>query len=261
MNSEDQKIVEVENEPVSRLLEAMKRVEAPGDFDFRVKARIAQGRPVEKSASLLPSWVRVAFPLVLLLFVGAFFGFRTLYFSEPKVLNDVAALGTQQSSIEPANQVSMMTELQVNKTTLPQVSDKSVDLNPKLYNSSSGKFVARTGSSNRNSGGGSFVDMGRSISKARSMVKPKGFDKPAGIAAKDIFSPIGIDASYSASSWKVNVVRPNTIAERSGLKAGDVVESINGQSLTEKTSFPSPFSGKSIGVRRDGKIVQIELKP
>ena len=78
MRNEDQKSMEFENERVSNLLGSLTRVEAPGDFDFHVRSRIAKGRPVDRKAVLLPGWVRFAVPLVLLLFVGGYFGFRAI---------------------------------------------------------------------------------------------------------------------------------------------------------------------------------------
>ncbi len=37
-----------ENDEIHRLLGTLKRVEAPKDFDFHVRARIAKSRPVEE---------------------------------------------------------------------------------------------------------------------------------------------------------------------------------------------------------------------
>lgn len=267
MNNDDQKIVEIETARVSRLLAELPRVNAPGDFDFRVKARIARGRPVDGNASLLAGWVRFVVPLVLLLCVGAFFGFRSLYVSpEPNVLSDIAS---QQASIEPEYSTSTGVEPPANKVLTAQVDEKSPDTNIRSNAALPQKLIARTGSSNRNSGGGSYVESSgvlkifhpKGLNANRLTPKLKDLGRSAGIAAKDILSQIGVDAGYSGTSWRVGSVKEKSIAERSGLKAGDVVEAINGQGLTEKTSFPSPFSGKSLSVRREGKSVQIELKP
>src|SRR5258706_1687753 len=77
MGNEEQKIYK--DESVSKLLGALKRIETPNDFDFRVKARIADGKPVERSASWLPASIRYTLPLVLLLLVGGYFAFNALY--------------------------------------------------------------------------------------------------------------------------------------------------------------------------------------
>jgi len=64
MGNEEQKFNE--DESVSKLLGGLKRVDAPNDFDFRVRARIAEGKPEDTTVSWRLA-VRYAVPLVLLL--------------------------------------------------------------------------------------------------------------------------------------------------------------------------------------------------
>ena len=87
----------VENDPVSQLLGSLKRVEAPGDFDFRVKARIAAGRPVDRNKSWLPAVARFAVPLGLLLLIGGFFGYNALY--SPKNIAVVPVVEKQPADV------------------------------------------------------------------------------------------------------------------------------------------------------------------
>src|SRR5580765_4061428 len=82
-----------ENEPVSKLLGGLKRVEAPNNFDFRVKARIADGKPADRATSWLPATIRYAMPLALLLVVGGYFAFNA-YYSKKNVDVHVAETGT-----------------------------------------------------------------------------------------------------------------------------------------------------------------------
>ena len=74
MSNEEQKNFDLENDPVRSLLGGLKRVEAPGDFDFRVKARIASGRPAGRPSSWLPALAKLSVPLAVLLLIGGFFG-------------------------------------------------------------------------------------------------------------------------------------------------------------------------------------------
>ena len=69
-----------------------------------------------------------------------------------------------------------------------------------------------------------------------------------------------VNGTFGASGWKVESVSPDTLAGRSGVKAGDVIEAINDQVLTEKMSFKGKFNGKTLRVRRDGATMQIVLK-
>lgn len=257
MKNEGQKMIETENEPVRQLLGSLNRVEAPGDFDFRVKARIAQGRPVDRNTSLIPAWARFAMPVVLLLLLGGYFGFSTLYSPQ----SDVQPIAGSQLPIAPVSEVATkpvepIEQAPASTTIAKQTAPKVEELNNIPKTVTAEKLVAKTASSNKNRGGGS-VDFSSGISRTRDFRKPNS----VGVSAREILSQMGVDASYSSSSWKVGVVKQNSVAERSGLKTGDVVEAINDQDLTDKSSFASPFKGTSVRVRRDGKTTQIELKP
>ncbi|MBK8464840.1 MAG: hypothetical protein IPL32_03335 [Chloracidobacterium sp.] len=259
MKNEDHKIMEIENDPVRRLLGSMKRVEAPGDFDFHVKARIANGSPVDKSASLLPTWVRYAVPLVLLLFVGGYFGFRAI--NSPNVATSQPIAAVPVSNIEPpAQATTQVVEPPANMILATQRDEKLPESNTRSKITLPEKLIASTGSAKKNSGDGSF-EVTRRISQPIDIRKPKDVVILRSISTKELLMQLGVDAAYSDSSWKVGDVKQNSKAQRSGLKIGDVVEAVNNQILTEKNSFGSPFSSKSIRVRRDGKSVQIELQP
>ncbi len=269
MRKEEQNFVEIEDDAVGQLLGGLKRVEAPGDFDFHVKARIAKGRPAARNASLIPSWLRVAVPLVLILFVGGYFGFRLIY-SPAANTEPVARVDTvRQPDIAPVIEMPVQTEIvtaSTNKELTAQIGMKPTNASEKTAVVMPEKLVSKTGSTNQNRGGG-FRD--ESVGPG-TVLRPKGIDShrilpkqivgSSGLAAQDMLTQLGINATYSEASWKIGVVTQNSIAERSGLKAGDVIEAINDQNLSEKTTLAMPFSGKNIRVRRDGKIMQIDLK-
>ncbi|MEO6654475.1 MAG: PDZ domain-containing protein, partial [Pyrinomonadaceae bacterium] len=88
---------------------------------------------------------------------------------------------------------------------------------------------------------------------------PKGFDRDVQIPAKDILTLIGVNAEFAGAEWKAGSVVRDSIAERSGIKKGDVIDAVNDQSLTEKTLFGNRFNIKILRVRRDGKSVLISL--
>jgi len=67
---------EFDNEPIANLLRDLKRVEAPKDFDFKVKARIAKG--VTPTRTGVPLWVKAATPVGLLVAIGGYLGMTSL---------------------------------------------------------------------------------------------------------------------------------------------------------------------------------------
>src|SRR5437762_10762000 len=79
MDNRQEQFESIEDEKIHQMLGGLKRVDAPKDFDFRVKAGIAAGRPSSTSGFRIPTAVRLAVPLVLLLLVGAYFGLNALY--------------------------------------------------------------------------------------------------------------------------------------------------------------------------------------
>ena len=79
MRNADDKIQDSDEAQISGLLASLKRVEAPGDFGFRVRARIASAKPASGRGSWLPASVAVAAPLGLVLAVGGYFTLTTVY--------------------------------------------------------------------------------------------------------------------------------------------------------------------------------------
>ncbi len=269
MGNENPKIQDSEFEPVSRLLGELKRVEAPNDFDFRVRARIAEGKPAERSATWLPTSVRFAVPLALLLVVGFYFTFNGVYSPtnvEIPVVADVEPTGVVPlTDSRPDEVVSPSNELAADKVDArpPESGNALISKEPQRKSTSPAANSVRPG-------GGSLdaaLTKGRQIyprglnPNGRIIVKPKEFDQNALVPARELFSLIGIEAIYSNSSWTIGGVRQDSVAERSGAKAGDAIEAVNDQALSEKTVFASGFTGKSLRIRRDGSSMTIELKP
>lgn len=267
MENVDHKIHD--DEPVSGLLSGLKRVEAPNDFDFRVKARIADSNPTKKAASWLPASVRYAVPLGLLLMVGGYFAFNTIY---PPNNIDVPVV----AEVQPAN-IAPINDTPSNDVVLPSnllASENPVVKPPELENSvipkDAEKRLPSSDPKTTSPGGGSFDE---AIRKSRQIlprgfdpnpktpVNAKDFDRNFQIPAKDVLAFIGIQAAFTGAGWKAGSVAPGSIAERSGVKAGDLIEAVNDQALAEKTSFGNKFTGKSLRVRRDGQSIKIELKP
>jgi hypothetical protein len=228
-----------ENDGVSRLLGSLNRVDAPGDFDFRVRARVAAGRP-SVPAAWLPISARVAAVVALLLVVAGYFGLRS--FRSPAV--NEASLATVTVSEQPiagrqaetANReivVVPVTQPSDNIASAPRIADAT---KPKVPDTAKTKVPA-------DKTGGSFVEAQR-IANVMSLRRANAEHKQA--ATKKVLADIGVDANYSGSTWTVGEVKQNSSAERSGLKTGDVIESVK---------------NKAVRVRRDGKVVQVELKP
>ncbi|MEO7539851.1 MAG: PDZ domain-containing protein [Pyrinomonadaceae bacterium] len=259
-----------DNDPVSRLLAGLPKVGAPGDFEFRVKAGIASRRETGVRSSWSPVTAAVAVPMMLAILVGGYFGLSSLY--SPTVdsgssFAEVQAEEVRQPIAVPSQEIyaRMVDQKPVNPEQA-QVKPAETGISPQIANTE--KRVTTPTRPEKLSGGGSF-DVASSESRR---ILPRGFDaaqSPAAdpkavntntkISPQTIFSLMGIKASYTVSGWIVQSVAANNMADRSGIKVGDVIEAVNGQSVTENTMFGNNFLGKSVRVRRGGKIVQISL--
>jgi len=221
-----------ENDEVGRLLGSLKRVDAPGDFDFRVRAHIAAGQPATKG-TWLPITARVTAVASIMLAAG-YFGFRSFYSPPPtpqQASSVPAPIVRQTAAVQP--QTPQVAESVPSNNARPrdEIALRSPNADEKVVGSARQSKGPKV-----NKKGGSF-DVSLGISSPRAPRK----------SARDSLSEIGIGANASGSDWAVSEVKQNSAAERSGLKVGDII--VGGK------------VGKTVRVRRDGKIVQIELKP
>lgn len=256
-----------DDEKMGRLLNGMKRVDAPNDFDFRVKARIAAGRPAARPAFGLAAAARFAIPLILLVLVGAYFGFNAFYTDR---YLDVPAVAETAPTITPASIPSPSNDVVV--TSLNEtVGDRAAVKKPNEINNTTGSTpVKKTPNVDlpANRPGGGSVDMAslppRSFSQrgldqnVKLPANANGSEHDAQIPVKEVLSLIGVRGAFSSSGLKVTSA--DGIAGRSGVKSADVIEAINGQAVTGKALFGSKFSGKSLSVLRNGERIQILLK-
>lgn len=234
---------------IGKLLTSLPRVDAPGDFDFRVRARIAAGRPARGRVSWLPASVRIAIPLVLVLAVG-YVAFNAYYLSGG-IDGPVVVVSETQNfapvSGPPANDGTVL-------PTNVQPADLIAVKPPEMVNQDAGpwKTVSPDSKVDRPRGG-SYVG---AIRPSRNLTPP-GMDNNANLlqapkpavqpSDREVLASAGIQAVSAAGGWKVQSVTAGGSAERSGVMAGDFIRSI--------------LEGRTLTIRRDGKPMRIDLKP
>jgi hypothetical protein len=258
MESKSYEFISETDEAVAGLVGSLPRVEAPGDFDTRVRARIAAGRPATRSWT--PAFAGVAVSMALLLALGGYLGYSALYQGETP--SSVAE--TPKSEPAPIADADAGTVIPANDLVAvapqPQTGDENANRNSSKPPSSSGRTTDRTG-------GGSFDQATRETKQILPLgLSPdtQNVNSPLGdarVSTTDVFNILGIRAGYTPEGWMVESVTPNNMADRSGVKAGDVVEALNDKPLTERSTFGRTFDGKSVRVRRNGQSIKLELKP
>lgn len=244
-----------ENDPVSRLLGSLKRVEAPHDFDFRVKARIAQGRPANRTVSWIPVSVRYAVPLVLLLLIGSYVGFNSFFASDDLV-------GQTVGEVKPADSKPAVIEPIVEPVPTAETGGPTKDLlagqtgvkpeNVTGIKKKREKTVTTLDPRTERRTGGSYVEAIRPSINFTPVGNESNANPPANNSipinprptAKEFLALIGIQASSAGPGGRL--ISVSGAAARAGAQVGDVIESVN-------------IHGRSVWVRRNGRSVEIVL--
>ena len=261
---------EVENEneildrgelAVSRLVAELEPVEAPANFERRVMSQIAEGKPRQRSMFAFPALV-YALPAVVVLLLGAFFIFKM---RQPAVVQSEIADSQPASTLEQAPAQSQPT-LAPQAPTIAQN-----EANPAAPQSSSTQQTQsrQPAVTNSNAGGGSItfgqnqtrqpMPEGLDPRSHRTNVNPKEIISSTPIGIGEILMMIGMTAEFN-NEWRVTGVTTNSPAERSGVKVGDLIVTINDQQLTARTTYQGTGTFSTLTVRRDGKVIPIKLK-
>jgi membrane-associated protease RseP (regulator of RpoE activity) len=250
---------------ISSLIAELEHVEAPANFERRVKARIAEGETKTRSFFPLPA-LALAAGAVIVLLVGSivFYNLRRSDAPDNVAIQTPVAAPDQQNT-GPAQQ-TLAPQPTANPETVAQNGDEPVQKFPAQNRQSQKQLRPET---NSNIGGGS-ITLGQGQARP---VLPEGIDprsrrtnvntseiiSPNAIPVQDILEMSGISAEYK-NAWLVKAVAKNSIAERSGIKAGDAIIAINDKQLTADTTFHGSGSINSLTIHRDGQPLTLKLK-
>lgn len=258
-----QEFADASEEKVATMLGSLKRVDAPGDFDFRVRARIAQGRPAEKR-TWFPAFVRVAAPAMMLAAVGGYFGYNALYSSGNVGVPEVVSVQVEPMSDPIAEVTAQNSEAGDNNKMLVQPQENVIEDQMTFGKNTEVKSRAeivlegnRSKSSNSNKVTSFDIAQSQSNSIKIGNVENTVNSRPvAPQSVLDVFGSMGIRARYE-NGWRVSSASGR--AASAGLKAGDIIEAINGKPVGANTSFDADFAGRTLRVKRDGTTIQISL--
>jgi hypothetical protein len=220
---------------VAELLGSLKRVKAPGDFDVRVRARIAQGRPAPKR-SWAPVLVRAGVPAALVVVVGGYFAANSYYApaTAPAVAMQTAPIQVEaapaaSAPVVTAPAATSPTESSVNGQTLAQMPAKPAP-DPDPTQKKVEPAVKQTPI-------GGSIDAAVSETKVIPLANRSAANTaPKSLPLKEALATAGV----SISGMTVVSAPAGT-----GLRSGDQIVSV---------------SGTIVIARRDGKIIQGSLK-
>ncbi len=246
------------------LLTGLPRVSAPADFDVRVRARIANGKPKQKVGFRLPAAVAYGVGLGVVLVAFSLFGIVWMYSGKADGVPAVAAVDHSNQTEDPSNDV-------ISKDPPTPVSDNTIVAARTPVPSATERLPATEDKPGVRAAQTPEIRPDSARKKAR-MIYPAGIDpslkaspmtnaadrgKP--IQVKELLSFLGVGASFADGGWRIDSISANSTAGRVGLKAGDVITAINDQAINENTAFAGSFTGKSLQIRRDGQKITVDL--
>jgi hypothetical protein len=250
---EDGEILSAEDEKIRSLLGSMKRVGAPKDFDFRLKARFANAKPNSYQPQFLPV-LRYILPLSLVVVISAAVIFNSVYFADTRDGSMVAETHIPSSIKENNLPDKPAATEQINAADFPQ---PSVDIesasrnkiSTKMPNAAAPMTVARsvkkpkpeilsrvntsevTGGSRTSASTSTRVITPPGIPINQALRTSPNSVNVKSLTAKDVLLQHGIEAVFENEGWKVKSVMQNSPAARSGIKVGDSIEAFAGAAL------------------------------
>jgi hypothetical protein len=232
--------MEFDDVPVANLLRNLKRVDAPRDFDHRVRAKIAQGRPKADRGWVIPVWAKAGVTAALILGLASYIGFNSIPTGPSTTATVTEAPPSVQTlrpvAAEPATPAAPL-------ETRPEVASIQPTSTPAR------PATVRRQNPKRTAAGGGSVDFAVRIGKTVEV---------SDLPVTDVLSRAGAKVSFEGNSMKVDDATGSAV--RSGLKPGDVIESIDGKSVDAKSTLKRTAAGRNLRVRRDGKILDIVIK-
>ena len=277
-SGEETEILSEEHQKLCRMCGDLRRVGAPKNFDFHLKARIANANPNDFQHNAFLPFLRYALPLCVVLLLAGF-----VVFSGMLTNNQNATLAENASTIQTVNPV-VNSERSITENS-PTISNSNVILatsnieTPKTVSNvqlaSVTNKISISNSANKNIAvNESFGGTIESASRDSQILTPRGFppiQSPVSnqsvnigsqnsISVKSALSGIGIEAEFVNPNWEVKSVAPNTSAMRSGLKSGDLIEAADDRKFDSETISAQSLTIKTLHVLRDGKKIIVELK-
>lgn len=253
----ENEVLDEENGKVAALLSALPRADAPENFEFGVKAKIASGR----RPSGVFTFLKVAAPVSLLMLSGVF----AVYFypsGEKIVVQEPAPAGTQgfpaSSDTRQAGPVAPApSPAVIEHPPVVEVNDPNVDRERRTARRPVGNSLDQRLTR-------------QEALKAANVINPPGFQStpiagqnsnsaPApNVSVREVLDVLGVRADFVDGAWTVQSITDNSIAARSGVRPKDVVQSLDDQPLTEKSTLKS--GSQTITIRREGKQIKLDLK-
>ncbi|HVE57970.1 MAG TPA: hypothetical protein VNB22_14145 [Pyrinomonadaceae bacterium] len=269
----DTEILSADEQKIREMCCSLKKVDAPQDFDFKLKARIARTNPRDFQPRFGFAF-RYAMPALALIFVlGLLFAYNGGFWSSKD--NQIVA----ESSIgitNPALPKNTMTsnfsapddKNQTNSAILPanqespEVTEKPqvADNNPRTPKKDSRENKKDSFNGSKDFGFTPDTPKQPNFNSNSLLPNPQDNEKASPMSVKDVLSINGIKADLENGKWTVRSVTANSLGESSGVRENDIIEAIDNQPLSAETVFNKTVNGEILVITRNGVKSQIKLR-
>lgn len=265
MSTEQNNKAFAEVDEVEAALRGLKRVEAPANFDMRLKARIADRQSSRGGYRL--GFLKIAAPATLTV-AAAVSGY--VLWQQPA---DDALPGIDQVAVNlapvaassPETTSPAAVELTKGEPTGEPANTTVASRQPqRATDETTSRAVGNSDS------GGASVD--RALGGPEETIYPRGIqpsrpvdaipvmpDGSAEIAVEEVLSLLGIRATFDGGEWRAVGVDSNGAAARSGVRAGDVVLSMGTTELNRRRTMRAGANIPTIRVRRGGSVIELKI--
>jgi len=281
--SEETEILTADDKKLHQLLGGLKKVNAPKNFDFQLKARIANTKPKDLRQPFLLPFLRFALPLSVIVLLAGFVFFNLSLSNgnqeAPQVADKSQPIQNETAPPEtiaaPTINDSTIASTTANKNSIEKRDATEIVNTSKKAAQGNLKYLAENNPPrNRvekfeNNSKNDFLGSKDSTSRETTVLKSNtntnsGNAKTSSISQhkiplREALLGIGIEAVYVEKSWKIISVTENSPAMRAGLKVGDLIEAIDGKKPSSDTVFLKTFRARMFEILRDGKPVIIDL--
>jgi membrane-associated protease RseP (regulator of RpoE activity) len=257
---------------VARVLGGLHRAEAPKDFDFHLRARIANGAPVETARPILFPILKYAVPLCLVLLIGGFVAFSGYFTSENGASPAIAESPRTTEAVPERAVVERDTKDSNFEKTQVESANPQLPKQEEIVSDARKTSDAATNAvppANKRSG---YRTVDRGQGGRVKTINPPGIN-PDGtvhtslpdtttkteVSTREVLKMLGVDADVMDDVWRVKAVNAGSSASRAGIQNGDIIQEINDRKVGKTIEFTGQFSGSSVTVLRGEKPLRIDL--
>ncbi|MCS6873361.1 MAG: PDZ domain-containing protein [Pyrinomonadaceae bacterium] len=217
---------QISDEKLIEMLKTLPKVKAPEDFQFRLKARILKVGQKRKKMILSYAFV---FVLIMFTFVALFVVLRVDRVKDLQV-ESLEEYAENLESLKVNEQIANTQESKTAYSVQREVSERKVNYQTR---EESVKSVNT-----------------KSLSSVSNKLKSQHFRDKTQFSVVEVLSQIGIEVAVETEGVRIKSIKNDSIAERLGMKVGDLIVSINDHKLDKKEIKAEKVEIRKITVKR-----------